>query len=37
MNAAEGLSDEGTKKDTLEYSLIKSRLRVLYETYQLNH
>ncbi|MDA9561240.1 M48 family metalloprotease [Gammaproteobacteria bacterium] len=32
MNAAEGLSDEGTKKDTLEYSLIKSRLRVLYES-----
>jgi predicted Zn-dependent protease len=32
LNAAEGLSDEGTKKDSLEYSLIKSRLKVLYET-----
>ena len=32
LNAAEGLSDEGTKKDSLEYSLIKSRLSVLYET-----
>ena len=32
LNAAKGLSDEGTKKDSLEYSLIKSRLKVLYET-----
>ena len=32
LNAAEGLSDEGTKKDSLEYSLIKSRLSVLYES-----
>ena len=32
LNAAEGLSYEGTKKDSLEYSLIKSRLSVLYES-----
>jgi predicted Zn-dependent protease len=32
LNAAEGLSGEGTKKDSLEYSLIKSRLSVLYES-----
>ena len=31
FNAAEGISEEGTKKDTLEYSLIKSRLKVYYE------
>jgi predicted Zn-dependent protease len=31
LNAAEGLSEEGTKLNTLEYSLIKSRLIVSYE------
>ena len=31
LNASEGLSIEGTKKDSLEYSLIKSRLDVFYE------
>ncbi len=31
FNAAEGFSEEGTKKNSLEYSLIKSRLTVLYE------
>jgi len=31
FNAAEGFSEEGTKKNSLEYSLIKSRLAVLYE------
>ena len=31
LNASEGLSVEGTKKDSLEYSLIKSRLNVFYE------
>tara|TARA_B100000767_G_scaffold82161_2_gene79123 strand:+ start:31 stop:1461 length:1431 start_codon:yes stop_codon:yes gene_type:complete len=31
FNAAEGMSEEGTKKDSLEYSLIKSRLKVYYE------
>src|SRR6056300_361580 len=31
FNAAEGISEEGTKKNSLEYSLIKSRLTVLYE------
>lgn len=31
LNASEGLSVEGTKKDSLEYSLIKSRLDVFYE------
>ena len=31
FNAAENLSDIGTKKDSLEYSLIKSRLKIYYE------
>ena len=31
LNAAEGITEEGTKKDTLEFSLIKSRLKVYYE------
>jgi predicted Zn-dependent protease len=31
LNASEGLPVEGTKKDSLEYSLIKSRLDVFYE------
>ena len=31
LNAAEGVPEEGTKKDTLEFSLIKSRLKVYYE------
>ena len=31
FNAAEGISENGTKKNSLEYSLIKSRLAVLYE------
>tara|TARA_B100000035_G_scaffold256864_1_gene226857 strand:+ start:73 stop:1515 length:1443 start_codon:yes stop_codon:yes gene_type:complete len=31
LNASEGISVEGTKKDSLEYSLIKSRLDVFYE------
>jgi len=30
FNAAEGISEEGTKKNSLEYALIKSRLSVLY-------
>ena len=32
LNAAEGIPVEGTKKDSLEFSLIKSRLKVYYET-----
>ena len=32
LNAAEGISEEGTKKDSLEFSLIKSRLKVYYES-----
>ena len=31
LNAAEGIPEEGTKKDSLEFSLIKSRLKVYYE------
>jgi predicted Zn-dependent protease len=31
FNAAEGISNEGTKSDSLEYSLIKSRLKIHYE------
>ena len=32
LNAAECIPVEGTKKDSLEFSLIKSRLKVYYET-----
>ena len=32
LNAAEGVPEEGTKKDSLEFSLIKSRLKVYYES-----
>ena len=32
LNAAEGIPEEGTKKDSLEFSLIKSRLKVYYES-----
>ena len=31
LNAAEGMSEDGTKKDSLEYSLIRARLKVFYE------
>tara|TARA_B100001057_G_scaffold291534_1_gene291549 strand:+ start:64 stop:1458 length:1395 start_codon:yes stop_codon:yes gene_type:complete len=31
FNAAEGISEDGTKTDSLEYSLIKSRLEIRYE------
>ena len=31
LNAAEGVSEDGTKKDSLEYSLIRARLKVFYE------
>ena len=31
LNAAEGIPEEGTKKNSLEFSLIKSRLQVYYE------
>ena len=31
LNAAEGIPVEGTKNDSLEFSLIKSRLKVYYE------
>ncbi len=31
MNAAEGIPTNNTKSDSLEYSLIRSRLKVLYE------
>ena len=31
FNAAEGISSQGTKKDSLEYSLIKSKLKIMYE------
>ena len=31
LNAAEGIPEEGTKKNSLEFSLIKSRLEVYYE------
>ena len=31
FNAAEGIPEDGTKKDSLEFSLIKSRLKVYYE------
>jgi predicted Zn-dependent protease len=31
FNAAEGISEDGTKTDSLEYSLIKSRLDIRYE------
>jgi predicted Zn-dependent protease len=32
LNAAKDISNEGKKNDSLEYSLIKSRLKVQYET-----
>ena len=32
FNAAEGISEEGTKKDSLEFSLMKARLEIYYET-----
>lgn len=31
FNAAEGISEDGTKIDSLEYSLIKARLKIRYE------
>ena len=36
FNAAEGISEDGTKTDSLEYSLIKSRLEIRYEKIPLN-
>ena len=32
FNAAENISEEGTKKDSLEFSLMKARLEIYYET-----
>ena len=32
FNAAEGISEEGTKQDSLEFGLMKKRLEVYYET-----
>ena len=36
FNAAENLSEEGTKKDSLEFSLMKARLEIYYETIPAN-
>ena len=36
FNAAENITSEGRKKDSLEFSLMKSRLEVYYETIPLN-
>ena len=36
FNAAENLSSEGTKRDSLEFSLMKARLEIYYENIPLN-
>ena len=36
FNAAENISEEGTKKDSLEFSLMRARLEIYYETIPAN-